>query len=46
MPKGGKIMAYRRPTKKATDKKIYKRTAQVIKKINVKPKLARGGIRL
>ena len=29
-----------------TDKKIFRQTAQKTKKINVKPHIARGGIRL
>lgn len=31
---------------KKVDKKIFKRTAQKIKKVNVTPKPMRGGIRL
>lgn len=33
-------------TKKSTDKRIFKHTAATTKVINIKPKIARGGIRL
>lgn len=33
-------------TSKRKDRKIFKRTAATVKKINVKPKIMRGGIRL
>ena len=33
-------------TKKSKDKKIFKRVASNVKKINIKPKQMRGGIRL
>lgn len=33
-------------TKRATDKKIFKRTAASTKKINISPKSMRGGTRL
>lgn len=36
----------RRMTKPANDRKIFKRTAASTKKINVKPKVARGGTRM
>lgn len=38
-------MAYREETKN-NDKKIFARTAIRTKKINVSPKISRGGIRL
>lgn len=37
---------HRSGTKGSTDKKIYRQTAQKTKKINVRPSLQRGGIRL
>ena len=37
---------YREKTNKSTDAKIFKRTAVKTKKINVSPKISRGGIRL
>lgn len=37
---------HRNKTKESVDKKIYKQTAQKTKKINVRPSLQRGGIRL
>lgn len=37
---------HRNKTKPSTDKKVYKQTAQKTKKINVKPTIQRGGIRL
>lgn len=33
-------------TRKSKDKKIFKRVASNVKKINIKPKQMRGGIRL
>lgn len=36
----------RHTTQKNVDKKVFKRTAQKTKKINVEPKISRGGIRL
>ena len=36
----------RQAMKKRKDKKVYTQTANKVKKINVEPKLARGGIRL
>ena len=39
-------MRHRAPTKPKTDKKIFRRTAEKTKKINVSPKVMRGGIRL
>lgn len=36
----------REPMKKSIDKKVFKQTAQKTKKINVKPHVSRGGIRL
>lgn len=38
-------MAYRTPTN-SNDSHIFTRTAMKTKKINVKPKVSRGGIRL
>lgn len=40
------MMAKRKPMKAAKDKVVYTQTANKVKKINVKPKLSRGGIRL
>ena len=40
------MASHRQNMKPKKDKKIYTQTANAIKKINVKPKLARGGIRL
>lgn len=39
-------MANRETTKKNVDKEIFKRTAMTTKKINIAPKVSRGGIRL
>lgn len=39
-------MAHRTGTNKKTDKKIFKNTAIATKKINISPKVMRGGIRL
>lgn len=36
----------RKPTRPRNDKKIFKRTAQTTKKINIAPKVMRGGTRL
>ena len=36
----------RRRTRPSNDKKVFKRTGATTKKINVKPTVARGGIRL
>lgn len=38
-------MSYREPTN-ANDHKIFRRTAMKTKKINVNPRIMRGGIRL
>lgn len=39
-------MGKRRALSRGKDKKVYTQTAQRVKKINVAPKMARGGIRL
>lgn len=39
-------MAYRSRTKKKKDNRIFKHTAMQTKKINVMPKISRGGIQL
>lgn len=39
-------MANRTPTRPKKDRKIFTQTAKRIKKINVAPKLSRGGIRM
>lgn len=39
-------MKHRVPLKKSKDKKIFRRTASKTKKINIAPKVMRGGIRL
>lgn len=39
-------MSYRSGTNKQKDNKIFKNTATNTKKINVAPKISRGGIRL
>lgn len=39
-------MAKRRPMKPIKDHKVFTQTAKKVKKINIKPKLSRGGIRL
>lgn len=39
-------MPKRTPTKRKVDKKVFTETAKKVKKINVAPKVARGGIRL
>ena len=36
----------RRAMKRSKDKKVYNQTANSVKKINVAPKISRGGIRL
>ena len=42
---GGKFMQ-RRPMRAGKDKRIFSRTAKKIKKINVNPRIMRGGIRM
>lgn len=39
-------MAHRRIMKKPKDRKVFKRTASKAKKVNITPKIYRGGIRL
>lgn len=39
-------MSHRKPTKPRKDHKIFTNTAKKTKKINVSPKVSRGGIRL
>lgn len=39
-------MGNRKPMKPKKDKRVFTQTANSVKKINVKPKLSRGGIRL
>lgn len=39
-------MARRFKVKRRKDRKIFKRTASVTKRINIAPKMMRGGIRL
>ncbi len=39
-------MANRKPMKPSKDRKVFTQTAKKVKKINIKPKLSRGGIRL
>lgn len=39
-------MAHRSSTRKKTDRKIFRNTASKTKKMNIMPKVARGGIRL
>lgn len=39
-------MAYRKKVNKKTDNKIFRNTAMKTKKINVAPKVSRGGIQL
>ena len=36
----------RKAMKRGKDKKVFTQTANSVKKINVKPKISRGGIRL
>lgn len=36
----------RKPTNHSTDQKVFRRTAAKSKKINIEPKMFRGGIRL
>lgn len=40
------MMAHRGKTKKRIDNRIFKNTAMSTKKINVRPKISRGGIQL
>ena len=44
MTKGEKKM--RKRMSRAKDKRVYNQTANSVKKINVAPKISRGGIRL
>lgn len=39
-------MAYRSPVRRVKDRKMFSRTAKKAKKINISPKIMRGGIRL
>lgn len=39
-------MAHRSRTRPGKDKKVFRRTAVKSKKINIEPKIYRGGIRL
>lgn len=39
-------MKYRRKTHRKTDNRIFKHTAMNTKKINIAPKVSRGGIQL
>lgn len=39
-------MAYRKKVKGKKDNKIFKHTAMKTKKINISPKISRGGIQL
>lgn len=39
-------MSHRKSTKRSVDRKIFRRTAVKSKKINIDPKVYRGGIRL
>lgn len=39
-------MSSRGKTRRRSDKKIFKHTASKTKKINIEPKVSRGGIRL
>lgn len=39
-------MSYRSGTNKKTDKEVFRHTAVKTKKINIAPKVSRGGIRL
>lgn len=39
-------MAHRKRTKRSVDRKIFRRTAVKSKRINIDPKVYRGGIRL
>ena len=36
----------RKAMKRGKDKRVFTQTANAVKKINVKPKISRGGIRL
>ena len=40
------MAGHRQEMKKNKDKKVFNQTASTVKKINVKPKQSRGGIRL
>lgn len=44
--KGGDLLAKRKELRPANDKKIFARTANKTKKVNIKPKIMRGGTRL
>lgn len=39
-------MSRRKAMRRSKDKRVYTQTANHVKKINVKPKISRGGIRL
>lgn len=39
-------MAYRKPTNKAVDNRKFRNTAKRTKRINIAPKISRGGIQL
>lgn len=39
-------MAHRKKVKMSRDRKVFKATASKTKKININPKIMRGGIRL
>lgn len=39
-------MAKRKPMKPGKDKRVFTQTANKVKKINIRPKVSRGGIRL
>ena len=39
-------MAYRTRTRKRTDNRVFTHTAMKTKKINVRPRISRGGIQL
>lgn len=39
-------MSYRSKTSRKVDKQVFKHTADKTKKINILPKVSRGGIRL
>lgn len=39
-------MAKRKPMKRTKDQKVYTQTAKRVKKVNLAPKVSRGGIRL
>lgn len=44
--KGGAPLAKRKELRPANDKKVFARTANKTKKVNIKPKVMRGGTRL